>query len=241
MPLFSIITVCYNSEKTIERTLNSVLNQTCQDYEYIIVDGKSTDNTLNLINSYKERFGNKLKIISEPDKGIYDAMNKGIRLSEGTLVGIVNSDDYYEADTLENVKNNYDPNKKYQILYGIIRNVNEEGDIQTIHFSHHSLMQEEMIAHPTCFVSNTIYKEKSMYSLEYKSSSDYDFLLKMYNDPGVAFIPVYHILSNFTIGGESHKFDSHLETFKVWKKYGCISNKRYLLILLSTYAKRIIR
>ena len=240
MPLFSIITVCYNSEKTIERTLNSVLSQTCQDYEYIIIDGRSTDNTLNIINSFKERFGDKLRIVSEPDKGIYDAMNKGIRISNGLLVGIVNSDDFYEPDTLEKVKEVYLKDEKYQIVYGMIRYVDKCEQIEEMSFIHHRMMEQVMIHHPTCFITKAIYDDKGLYSLEYRSSSDYDFLLKMFYDPEVIFTPVYSVLSNFTRGGESSKLNSHIETFKIWKKYGCISTKRYFLILISTYAKELI-
>ena len=81
MPLFSIITVSYNSQQTITKTIDSVLNQTCKDFEYIIIDGNSSDNTISIIKSYEKKFGNKLRWISEKDKGIYDAMNKGITLS----------------------------------------------------------------------------------------------------------------------------------------------------------------
>lgn len=89
---FSIITVCLNSEKTIETTIKSVLAQTYTDFEYIIIDGKSSDKTLNIINRYKDP---RIKIISEKDKGLFDAMNKGISLSKGKWIHILNSDDYY--------------------------------------------------------------------------------------------------------------------------------------------------
>ena len=88
----SLITVCYNSEATIKDTLESVLAQTYTNYEYIIVDGKSTDNTLKIINSYKKKFKD-LKVISEKDKGLYDAMNKGVMKASGDIIGILNSDD----------------------------------------------------------------------------------------------------------------------------------------------------
>ena len=109
---FTIITPCFNSEKTIEKTLQSVLNQTYQNFEYIIIDGGSTDDTLSIIESYKEKFAEKLTVVSEKDNGIYDAMNKGIQLAKGELVGIVNSDDFYETDALENIVNEYQ-NEKY--------------------------------------------------------------------------------------------------------------------------------
>ena len=92
--LFSIITVCFNSEKTIEQTIKSVLEQSFQNYEYIIVDGASKDCTVDIIRRYEPMFKGKLKWISEPDNGIYDAMNKGIGMARGELIGIINSDDY---------------------------------------------------------------------------------------------------------------------------------------------------
>ena len=105
--LFSIVTVCYNSEKTIETTIKSILNQTCQDYEYWIIDGKSTDRTVQIIQQYEPLFQGKLKWISEKDQGIYDAMNKGIAHSSGEIIGILNSDDYYEDDALEKIAKAY--------------------------------------------------------------------------------------------------------------------------------------
>ena len=97
----SIITVCYNSEKTIKNTIDSVLSQTYKNYEYIIIDGKSTDNTVNLIKKYQKKFDNKLKYISEKDNGIYDAMNKGVLRAIGGIIGIVNSDDWLEPKALD--------------------------------------------------------------------------------------------------------------------------------------------
>ena len=134
MPFFSIITVCYNSKKTIEKTLQSVLSQTEQDFEYILIDGASTDGTLDILRAWEPKFGGRMKLVSEPDAGIYDAMNKGIRMARGTLVGIVNSDDFYQSDALERVKAHYDPSLRYQILYGAQNNIDDDGDITTVEF-----------------------------------------------------------------------------------------------------------
>ena len=105
-PLISIITVCFNSSKTIRQTIESVLNQTYTNIEYILVDGKSTDNTVAIIEEYAPQFTAKgivYRWVSEPDAGIYDAMNKGIKLATGEWIGIINSDDWYELDACENM------------------------------------------------------------------------------------------------------------------------------------------
>ena len=102
----SIVTVTYNSEETLGATMESVLGQTCTEIEYLIVDGASTDGTVAVAESYRERMerkGIRLRIVSEKDRGIYDAMNKGIRMATGDVIGILNSDDWYEPDAVETV------------------------------------------------------------------------------------------------------------------------------------------
>lgn len=238
-PYFSIITVCYNSAKTIERTIQSVLDQSYDSWEYIIVDGKSTDNTLEIVNAYAKK-ENRIRVISEPDHGIYDAMNKGIKMAQGTLIGMVNSDDYYEKDALQNIQEAY-KGTDYEIVYGMQRNWSIDGRIMSIIFNHHDFMEQAMICHPTCFITRKLYTEIGMYSLQYKSSSDYDFMIRMHRDNRVVFTPVYKIISNFAYGGMSDSVEAHLETFKIWRKYGCISKKRYWMIVLSTRIKQIIQ
>lgn len=238
-PYFSIITVCYNSAKTIERTIKSVLDQPCDRWEYIIVDGKSTDNTLEIVNAYAKK-ENRIRVISEPDYGIYDAMNKGIEMAQGTLIGMVNSDDYYEKDALQSIQEAY-KGSDYEIVYGMQRNWSADGRIMSIIFNHHDFMEQTMICHPTCFITKKLYAEIGMYSLQYKSSSDYDFMIRMHRDNRVVFTPVYKIISNFAYGGMSDSVEAHLETFKIWRKYGCISKKRYWMIVLSTRIKQIIQ
>lgn len=237
-PYFSIITACYNSAKTIERTIKSVLDQSYDSWEYIIVDGKSTDNTLEIVNAYAKK-ENRIRVISEPDHGIYDAMNKGIGMAQGILIGMVNSDDYYEKDALQNIQEAY-KGTDYEIVYGMQRNWAVDGRIMSIIFNHHDFMEQAMICHPTCFITKKLYAEIGMYSLQYKSSSDYDFMIRMHRDNRVVFTPVYKIISNFAYGGMSDSVEAHLETFKIWRKYGCISKKRYWMIVLSTRIKQII-
>jgi len=235
----SVVTVCFNSKTTIQRTLESVLNQTYQNFEYIIIDGESNDGTLEIISSYNRKFGDRMTIISESDQGIYDAMNKGISMAKGKLIGLVNSDDYYEPDALEKIVKAY-RGHELEIIYGMEREFAEDGRLRDIVFYNHEFLKTQMINHPTCFVTKNTYEKIGYYDLQYKSSSDYDFLLKAFISKKVVFTPVYEIISNFSLGGTSSTMESHLETFKIWKKYGCITKKRYYLITWRTMLKRWI-
>ncbi|MET3742997.1 glycosyltransferase family 2 protein [Faecalicatena orotica] len=223
----SVITVCFNSERTIERTIQSVLHQTYTDIEYIIVDGKSTDSTLEIISKYSILFEGRMKLISEKDNGIYDAMNKGIRMATGDLIGIVNSDDYYEKDAVEVMVRNA-PDNKYFILYGFQRGL-VDGKEKNVVLYNHNFLRDQMITHPTCFVSASVYKNISVFNTTYKSSADYEFVLKMKNDERVEFIPVYHIISNFSLGGMSSTLTGANETAEIKYKYGYLTKRKYVI------------
>ncbi|WP_034467808.1 glycosyltransferase family 2 protein [Butyrivibrio proteoclasticus] len=238
-PLFTIITVCYNSEKTIERTIQSVLNQTNKDYEYLIIDGASTDGTLDIVRKYKARFDGRLKLISEKDNGIYDAMNKGIQKASGTLIGIVNSDDYLEEDALDNIANAYD-GYDYEILYGMLRTVRNGQEVQ-VYIKNHELIDEDMIAHPSCFVTKKIYDAFGMYSLDYKYSADYEFMLRMSRNPEVKFKEVYKIISNFSIDGASSSVRGYMDTLRLKKEYGLIGSGKYRREMLKCKLSLILK
>ena len=131
MMTVTIITICFNSEAVIKKTIESVLNQTYTDIEYIIIDGASKDKTVEIAESYKDAFADKgidFKIFSEPDKGIYDAMNKGIAKATGELVGLINSGDFYEPQMIETAVKAYEE-KPYDIFYGDINLIKDNGQI----------------------------------------------------------------------------------------------------------------
>lgn len=226
--LFSIVTPSFNSEKTIKKTIESVLDQTYQNYEYIIIDGGSKDETVKIIESYIPLFAGKLRYISETDNGIYDAMNKGIEMATGDVVGIINSDDYYENDCLETVVNYYDPSKKYQVIYGALRFLDRKGEEIEVSISKHN-NQKKMIFHPSMFVSSSIYRELFKYSTEYKYSSDLEFRYKLLLNDEICYSPVYKVLSNYMIGGGSYTTQAKLETNEIEYKYGFISKKKHLI------------
>jgi len=199
-PLISVITVSYNSAKTIARTLDSLKNQTCRDFESIVVDGGSTDGTQSIIKS----FGNKVdQFSSEPDKGIYDAMNKGLDLASGTYVAFLNSDDYYPPNTIQLISEQKgDPDIYYgnmikaRELNGRVYRRTEKPDL--------SRMKDTMsIFHPSVFVKRDLFDSLGKFSLQYSLAADYHWLLRAYLK-SANFKYVDEVLSVFTIGGVSN-------------------------------------
>ncbi|MCR5798906.1 MAG: glycosyltransferase [Lachnospiraceae bacterium] len=221
----SVITVSYNSSKTIKRTIESVLHQTYDNIEYIIVDGASTDGTVDIVKSYEAVFNAKLKWVSESDEGIYYAMNKGIRMATGELVGIINSDDWYEPDAIAKVVKAYG-GEKYQILYGKMRTWSGNTE-KGVFWKSHETLEEGMIAHPTCFVSKAVYDDIGMYDTVYRSVADYDFMLRMHHDDRVIFKSIDEIIANFTTGGMSSTGEAWLELLRMQKRYNLISTWQY--------------
>lgn len=198
-PFFSIITVVYNGEKTLRKTINSVINQKYQNFEYIIIDGGSTDNTVSIIEEYGEGIS---KWISEGDAGIYDAMNKGLLMATGDVIGIVNADDYLELDALQNVMAVYKPGLK--IYHGSLTNIDLNGR-RFINRSPKSLSRLKrgmIVNHPATFVNKKVYVEIGMFSTKYRIAGDWDFILNAYLKK-VEFIRIDEVLANFMLGGVS--------------------------------------
>ena len=226
--MFSLITISYNSEKTIERTIKSVLAQTYTDYEYIIVDGGSKDSTLDIIKRCEPLFEGKMKWKSEPDKGIYDAMNKGVRMAKGDIVGIVNSDDWLEPDALSLVYDKYIENGlREDCLYcGGIR-FHQDGKTKEMKVNLNSFYKQAPlyimsgIRHPATFVPKKVYERIGIFNDKMRLSADQDFILRCHFG-GVKIIPIENILSNMAAGGISTSGD------KKALQYSC--NDRKLML-----------
>lgn len=218
-PMVSIITVVYNGDKHLKQTIESVINQSYQNVEYIMIDGGSTDSTLDIIEKYKNKID---YFISEPDDGIYDAMNKGIGNASGELIGIVNSDDWYEPNTVETVADIYHK-KAYGVIYGLAR-VFENNKQRKIFTNHYQMLPVTMMTHQTCFIQRKIYEKYGNYSLKYKWASDYDLLLRLYSQ-NVSFFQLETILTNFRYGGATTQFDlkTHIEKLKIQYDHGYLS------------------
>lgn len=231
---FSIITVTYNCKSTVEQTISSVLSQSFSDFEYILVDGASTDGTLDIIKRYADS-DDRIQYISEPDKGIYDAMNKGIRMATGDAIALLNSDDYYESDALEKIAQHI-PERCMYVVYGMVRLLKEEKESMVVLYSHNSI-PERMMMHPACFVSRKLYEEYQ-YDTNYKSAADYDLFMKLYQNKDVAFVPVYDLISNFRLGGMSSSLLGYIEGNDIRYKYGFMSKRQHAIANLGLKVKR---
>lgn len=214
-PLFSIATPCFNSAKTIERTIKSVLAQEFKDYEYIIVDGGSTDGTLEIIKKYEPLFEGRMHWKSEPDKGLYDAFNKGIERSSGVYCWNVNSDDFIEPDALKNLKaiiEQQDQNN-LPVISGSMHFLDDNGvKVLEVRSSNSdkckkSFEQNSMgVVHPATVVPRSIYIKHGAFDSAFKIIGDIDWFHRTYG-VGVPFVFTDIVITNMCDGGVSNQFN----------------------------------
>ena len=219
---FSIIVATYNSEKTLADTFESLLRQSYQNYEVILCDGASTDNTMRIVDSYRARFGDRLRAVSEPDKGLYDAMNKGIDRATGDIVGILNSDDFYTSDdVLERIVNAFVCNPLLEAVYGDVHYVNP-GDLnRTVRYYSSRLFKPRymrmgfMPAHPSFYCLRSLYSTYGKFRLEYKVAADFDqlFRLLFINRIRTQYIPMDFVTMR-TGGVSTSGLKSHVQILK---------------------------
>ena len=181
----SIITATYNSGKTLRDTIESVLRQTYTDFEYIVKDGGSKDDTLEIVKEYAPKFGDKLKVISEPDQGIYDAMNKGIQMATGDVIGILNSDDFYtSADALQVIADTF-ANNDIDATYGDIHFVNDDDLSKCVRYYSSAIFRRSfmrlglMPAHPSFYCKKAVYEKYGSFDTSYKVAADFENLLRI--------------------------------------------------------------
>jgi len=204
----SLITPTYNSAKTIRDTLNSVASQTYPNLEYIVIDGASQDGTLDIIKEYSGRL--KIKLISEPDKGLYDAMNKGIRLASGDIVGILNSDDFFKDRlSLEKIATGFINNPGTEAGYADLEFVSRNNLHQVIRFWRAGLYQEKkldngwVIPHPTFFAKRRVYQQYGAFKTEFKLAGDYELLLRLLKLHRLPLFYIPEVLVQMRSGGSS--------------------------------------
>lgn len=222
----SVVTVTYNSAATVAQTVRSVLDQTYPAYEYIIIDGGSDDSTVDTVKSFADEFeaaGTKLVVVSEPDKGIYDAMNKGVTRASGDMVGIINSDDWYEKDALKIVADTY-RSEPFDLFWADLRMIMPGGRSFIKHARCRSYATSRDWNHPTTFIAKHIY-ERYLYRLD-SIHDDYDLILRLKRD-NVREKVVNKVIANFRMEGVSHKRSAASAIKSVKDKYSIYRRNGY--------------
>lgn len=236
-PKVSIITVCYNSAKTIEDTIQSVINQTYDIIEYIIVDGLSTDNTLEIVNKYQDKIA---KIVSEKDAGLYDAINKGIELATGEIIANINSDDFYiDNNVITDVVAKMEEDKSdtlYADLYYVdtISTNKVTRNWVSGQYKKGMFFKGWMPPHPTFFVRKSVYDNYGKFNLELKSAADYEIMLRFIHkhECSISYLP--RVVVKMRVGGVSNasiknRLKANREDKKAWEMNG-LKPKPFTLI-----------
>lgn len=181
----SLITVTYNSAGSLRDTIESILRQTYKDVEYIIVDGLSQDGTVDIVREYEQVFGGRMRWISEKDKGLYDAMNKGINMATGDIIGILNSDDFFTSDTvLQSVVEGFSDD--IDAVYGDIHFVRPSDLSKSVryyssrNFRPWALRFGYMPAHPSFYARRELFEKYGVYSLNYRLAADYEMMVRLF-------------------------------------------------------------
>ena len=241
----SIITVSYNSAKTIEDTITSILNQDYPDIEYIIIDGASTDGTMKIVNRYEQQIS---CVISEPDKGIYDAMNKGIKLATGDIIGILNADDFYiGSHVVTRVVKEFQLSNVGAVFADLVYvkpgNLNKiERRYSSKAFTPTKFAYGWMPAHPTFFLKKKYYDRYGLYKTDYQIAADYELLIRMLYLNKVPYNYIPEVFIKMRLGGVS---TSSLQSNIILNKEilrACTENgiKTNLIKIYSKYPKKLL-
>lgn len=201
----SLITIAYNSAETIEDTIKSIVAQDYSNIEYIIIDGGSTDNTLSIVDKFKDSI---TTIISEPDKGIYDAMNKGVQNATGDIVGILNSDDIYADNKV--VSRIVEAIGNKDSIYADLVYVDRDNTDKVTRYWKSGkyrmgiFKKGWMPPHPTFFIKKSCYDQYGIYNLQLKSAADYELMLRMLHKHNISVAYLPEVITKMRIGGQSN-------------------------------------
>ena len=239
--MISIITATFNSAKTLKDTIQSVLRQTNKDFEYLIIDGGSTDETIDIVKSYESEFSGRLKWVSEKDQGIYDAMNKGIKMASGDVVGILNSDDYFTSDDILQTVDNAFKSHEIDAIYGDIHFIRDGNPQKCIRyyssrmFTPFWLRFGFMPAHPSFYCKREIFDKAGLYSLDYKIGADYEMMVRLFKRHKIKSLYVNKDFVTMRTGGASNtNVRSRLtlieEDVKACRENGIYTNRFFIML-----------
>ena len=237
--LLTIITVAFNSVETIRDTMESVLNQKCKDYEYVVVDGASKDGTLEVIKEFLPRFNGRMRYVSEPDTGIYDAMNKGIRMAQGDVIGILNSDDFFADENvvgrlLESFEKNPQSDAVYANLYYVSQKKTDNIVRRWVTGHQKPFAKGWLPAHPTFYVKKTIYERCGLFNLDYRLAADFELMLRFVERYHIKLTYLPEFLVKMRLGGATNNSISNIieqdkECVRAFKENQVPVSRLYLL------------
>ncbi|MES2807858.1 MAG: glycosyltransferase family 2 protein [Bacteroidota bacterium] len=201
----SIVTVTYNAQKTLGRCIQSVIAQNYPNIEYIVIDGASTDNTSQIISQYQSNID---VFVSKPDMGIYDAMNKGIKMATGDIVGILNADDYFADDNIITAVNEGFINSEADVIYGNLKYLNPNGAVvrkwKTGAYKHGMFNWGWMPPHPTFYCKRRLFEQHGLYNLQYGTAADYELMLRFIHAKKASVYYLNKVMVNMIVGGVSN-------------------------------------
>ena len=233
----SILTVVYNRADVIRDTIESVLSQTYKNIEYIIIDGASTDSTMDVVNEYKDKIS---KIISEPDRGLYDAINKGIKEATGDVIGLIHSDDFYLDNlVIQRVVDTFKKENKHMLFADLLYIKGDNKDKVLRYYSAKNFTVKKlkygfMPPHPTLFVKKEVYEKYGLYKIDYKIAADYEMFVRLLLVNKLSFSYIHLPIVKMRVGGVSsggirRKIECNIEVVRAIKSNGIKTN--HLLIL----------
>lgn len=237
----SIITATYNSAETLRSTFDSVLSQTYTNYEYVVVDGCSSDGTLEIIKEYEQKFNGKMRYISEKDKGLYDAMNKGLAMATGDIVGILNSDDFYTSNDILDVIATTIKEKNVDAVYGDIHFVNSNDLTKCVRYYSSAIFSRRLMrfgfmpAHPSFYCKRAVYEKYGFFNTKYRIAADFDSLFRFIYINRISTSYIKRDFVTMRTGGVSTDgFRSRWlimkEHSKIMKSYGVYTNMLFFAI-----------
>ena len=231
--LFSIVTACYNCADCLRETLDSVLVQACLDYELLVVDGGSTDGTLDIIREYEPKFAGRMRWRSEPDRGVYDAMNKGVAQATGAYVNFLNAGDHFEPNTLDIIREGIAAHPGQDIYYGFTRTFDVRGERAITRVHYQMVPDGIMLNHQAVWYARELFGRFGNYDLLYRIRADYDHLLTLY-EGGVRFCPLEGVVVNYRHEGLSRSAIGNgqfkREEEDIFYRHGRLSEAEYRAI-----------
>jgi glycosyltransferase involved in cell wall biosynthesis len=237
----TIITVCYNSAATIRDTFESVLNQNYYDIDYIVVDGNSNDETVLIIKEYEQKFKGKMRWISENDKGLYDAMNKGIKMAYGEIIGILNSDDYYASNNVLSLVINAIKEKNIDSCYGNLLYIKNNKPYRYWRSGQQkSFKFGWMPPHPSLFVKRSVYEKYGYFRLDCGYAADYELMLRFFEKIHISTYWINELFVKMRVGGASNKrISSRINAYNDDKTAWVVNNLKpyYFTLILKKISK----